>query len=441
MATLGAQHQIGEVAGIRVVTERVPAVASVSIGVWIGVGSRDESPEELGYAHFLEHLLFKGNERWSATDINRWFDGIGSDANAATTKEYTVVQSRVLERHLPDALGLMGELVWHPAFRDADIASEREVILEEIAMYADSPSDVVHELADELLFGTHGLGRPIIGTEASILDASAARMADFHQRWYRPERMVISAAGDVDHDHMLALVADRFLSGVTVERLEPAATSERTRPAALAQTGSAAHDAEQVHVCLTWPGLARTDDRRFAAAVLDTVLGATPGSRMFAQVREERGLAYSVYSFGSQFADAGQVGIYLAVRPDRVEEAMSVVRTELADVCERGISDEELDRAQRHLEGRTLLSMESTSVRGNRLGASLITGTPVESIATTVARIRSVTCTDVQEIARELLNDESMCVAVVAEQAEQAERDIRHALGVPASRVSQAASV
>lgn len=441
MATLGAQHQIGEVAGIRVVTERVPAVASVSVGVWIGVGSRDETPQELGYAHFLEHLLFKGNDRWSATDINRWFDGIGSDANAATTKEYTVVQSRVLERHLPDALGLMGELVWHPAFHDADIASEREVILEEIAMYADSPSDVVHELADELLFGTHGLGRPIVGTEQSILDASTAAMADFHRRWYRPERMVISAAGDIDHEQMLELVATRFMTGVTADRLASYVTPQRTRPPMLARTGSASHDAEQVHVCMTWPGLARNDDRRFAAAVLDTVLGATPGSRMFAQVREERGLAYSVYSFGSQFADAGQVGIYLAVRPDRVEEAMSVVRTELEDVCANGISDEELDRAQRHLEGRTLLSMESTSVRGNRLGASLVTGTPIESIATTVERIRAVTCRDVQEIARDLLNESGMCVAVVAEHAEQAELDIRQALGVPASRISQASSV
>lgn len=438
MAPLGQQHQIGEVAGIRVVTERVPAVSSVSIGAWIGVGSRDERDNQLGYAHFLEHLLFKGNDTWSATAINRWFDGIGSDANAATTKEYTVVHSRVLDRHGADALGMIGQIVWHPAFHDADIASEREVILEEIAMYNDSPSDVVHELADELVFGSHPLGRPIVGTEESIEVASRDSLAGFHADWYQPERIVVSAAGAVDHDEVMTWVEQRFLADVTsAPRLRTAELPGRTVPTYHAHSSSIKREAEQVHVCVTWPGLARSDDRRYAAAVLDTVLGATPGSRLFSEVRESRGLAYTVYSFASQFADAGQVGVYLAVRPDRVDEALTVVNDQIDRLLRDGITSEELDRAHRHLEGRTLLAMESTTVRGNRLGSSLITGMPIESVDTTVERIRSVDHHAVQEIAAQLLNPHDVSIAVVAEDPNRAELQAREALNVTGANQSR----
>ncbi len=340
-----------------------------------------------------------------------------------------MVHARVLDRHVPDALGVIGELVWHPAFRVEDVASEREVILEEIAMYADSPSDVVHELADELLFGGHGLGLPITGSVASISAASSESMRAFHASSYHPSRVVISAAGAVDHEQLLELVDSRFRGN---RNHQSGATSlpDRVSPATHARVGSVSRDTEQVHVCLTWPGVARDDDRRFAAAVLDTVLGATPGSRLFAEVREERGLAYSVYSFGSQYADAGQLGMYLAVRPDRVTEAMTIIRQQIDEIREHGITSEELDRAHRHLEGRTLLSMESTTVRGNRLGAALITGMPIEPVTTALDRIRAVTREDVQEIATSLLNDDTMCVAIVAEDASTAEQQVCSALGL-----------
>ncbi|MCW2923374.1 MAG: insulinase family protein [Thermoleophilia bacterium] len=437
---IGAAHRTTELEdGLRVVTERVPGVRSAALGAWIGTGSRDENDGCRGYAHFLEHLLFKGNERIDAEGISRWFDGIGTDVNAATTREYTVVHARVLDRHVGASLDTFGEMVFAPALVGDDIDSEREVILEEIAMYEDSPSDVVHELADELVFAGHPLGMPIVGTTESIEAARRGDLARFHAHHYAPGNIVVSAAGAVDHDEFVELVRDRFLAKRTGAASVPADGTDMatvdTAPGPHVPTAELrAKDTEQSHLVLVGRGIRRSDDRRHAAALLDTIFGNAPSSRLFIEIRERRGLAYSVYSFLSNHADAGQCGIYVGVRPDRVGTVLEVVRAELDRITTEPPTQEELDLAKGHLEGRMLLSLESTTVRGNRLGASLVTGMPIEPLERTVERIRAVTAEDVLSLAQELFDPAGLSLAAVAEDVDVVRAGAADAGLLPAGR-------
>ena len=414
------QHTVSEVDGVRVVTEHVPGVRSASLGVWINVGSANERAGQTGSAHFLEHMLFKGNDRWGAERISGWFDSIGSDANAATTKEYTVVHSRVLDRHVDTAFEVLGEMTLAPACHTRDLDSEREVILEEIAMYEDSPSDVAHELADLLVFDEHPLGKPILGIEQDVAATTAASLTAFHAVHYTPESLVVSAAGNVEHEQIVDAVRTRFLSAPsaavtpTSDAKNPAVPVSVTQPRATV----VAKDAEQVHLCLSGRGVSRQDDRRYALALLDILFGSTSSSRLFLEVRERRGLAYTIYSYTSQYRTTGQIGTYVAVRPDRVEEVLQVLATELDTLCAQPPFDTELTRARDHLEGRLLLSMESTTVRGNRLGAALINDVRVESIETTMERLHAVTPADVHAVAQELYRPDVLSFAAVAQDPE-----------------------
>lgn len=298
----GDAHHITEVGdGLRVVTERVPGVRSVALAAWIATGARHEDDAARGYAHFLEHLLFKGNERIDAEGISRWFDGIGTDVNAATTREYTVVHARVLDRHVADSLEVLGEMAFAPAIDAEDVDAEREVILEEIAMYEDSPSDVVHELADQLVFAEHPLGMPIVGTAESIAAATPDELREFHRRRYGPAGLVVSAAGAVDHDAFVEDVRARFLEPLrttTPGRAPSYAPPPTSSPGAhVPRAELRRKETEQAHLVLVGRGIRRADERRYAAALLDTIFGNAPSSRLFVEVRERRGLAYSVYSF------------------------------------------------------------------------------------------------------------------------------------------------
>jgi len=435
----GGTHRITELAdGLRVVTERVPGVRSAAIGAWIGTGSAHEHDGCRGYAHFMEHLLFKGNERIDAEGISRWFDGIGSDINAATTREYTVVHARVIDRHIARSLDVLGEMTFAPALLEADVSAEREVILEEIAMYEDSPSDVVHELADLLAFQGHPLGMPIVGDVGSIRTAGRDDLARFHSHHYAPGNIVVSAAGAVDHDEFLGLVSEHFLGARRGAADVPqagldAASAERTPPPHEPTAELRRKETEQSHLVLVGRGIQRSDERRHAAALLDTIFGNAPSSRLFMEIRERRGLAYSVYSFLSSHAVAGQCGVYVGVRPDRVATVLDVVRTELDRITSEVPSEEELELAKGHLEGRMLLSMESTTVRGNRLGGSLITGMPIEPLEVTVDRIRAVTPDDILALAREMYAPSRLSLAAVAEDIELVRAGAEAAGLLPAS--------
>jgi len=410
---LEQQHRLTTLeSGVRIVTEAMPSVRSVSLGFWIGTGSRYESEPEAGLSHLLEHLLFKGTAKYESLQIDQIFDGMGAELNAGTGKETTSVYARVIDEHLADAFDVMADMVFRPTLTDID--SEREVILEEIAMYEDDPQEKVFDMLGEAVFGDDPLGRAIIGRAAVISGTPPGDIARFHHARYRPENVVIAAAGAVDHDALVALARDRTQRAArpngdapevptpahhaAVPALQPARRFERK-------------DTEQYHVCLGGKGLSRHDDRRFPLRVLDTIFGGTSSSRLFQEVRERRGLAYSVYSFTSAYSDTGQVGLYVGTRADNLVQAPSVVGAELARFRSEPATAEELARAKENLKGRVVLAMESTGARMNRLGSEILAESPLMALDQVVERIDAVTLADLAALAEELWDPERLSAA------------------------------
>jgi predicted Zn-dependent peptidase len=402
-----SKHRLTELStGERVISERVPGVRSVALGFWIGAGSRDEPDPRAGVSHFIEHLLFKGSSRYSAQDIAEIFDELGGELNAATSRETTVVYARIPDERLERALDVTSDMVFRPAFVDVD--SEREVVLEEIAMVEDTPNDLVHDFAAEAVFGTHPLGRPVIGHAAVISSISRRALASYHRRAYQSERIVLAAAGNVRHDELVAMLAERrngATSGPGLAARKPAPPNGV--PGARFQR----KDTEQYHVCLSAPGISRLDDRRFAASLMDAIVGGSASSRLFQEIREKRGMAYSVYSYSSQYADAGQIGVYVGTREDNLAECLEIAVAELSDLAAGNVRADELARAKENLKGRILLSLESTSARMTRLGKSLVTETPLLTPEEIVKRLERVTAGEVAELADSLLAPERLSVA------------------------------
>ena len=391
--------------GERIATERIAGVRSVALGLWIGTGSRDEPRSRAGVSHFIEHLLFKGSSRYGAQDIAELFDAMGGELNAATSRETTVVYTRVPDARLEQALDAMTDMVFAPSFDDVD--SEREVVLEEIAMVDDNPQDLVHDIASEAVFGTHPLGRPVIGSADVISRVSPRALRSWHGGAYVGRNVVLAAAGNVAHDGLVDLFArDRSA--------RPAASRVKRRPLArIPRPGYRflRRRTEQYHVVLAAPGIARDDERRYTVSLLDAILGGSASSRLFQEIREKRGMAYSVYTFGSQYMETGQVGIYVGTREDNLRECLEVTGVELADVAAGNLRPGELDRAKENLEGRLLLSLESTSNRMTRLGRALITDMELVTVQETIRRIRAVTEADVAAAAAELFDPERLSAA------------------------------
>ena len=383
--------------GERVVTDRLRGVRSVALGLWIGTGSRDEPRARAGVSHFIEHLLFKGSSRYSAQGLAELFDTMGGELNAATSRETTVVYTRVSDGHLARALDAITDMVFAPRFDDVD--SEREVVLEEIAMVDDNPQDLVHDLASEAVFGAHPLGRPVIGDAEVIARVSPRALREWHGRAYGGPRTVLAAAGNVSHDTLVELFAG-YRPAANGARPAPRRTPMRRVP----RPGYRflRRKTEQYHVVLAAPGIAHDDETRYAVALLDAILGGSASSRLFQEIREARGMAYSVYTYGSQYSETGQVGIYVGTREDNLDECLEVIATELGDVAAGNLREDELDRAKENLEGRLLLSLESTSNRMSRLGKALVTDTEVVSAEETLRRLRAVTEADVVDAARSL---------------------------------------
>jgi predicted Zn-dependent peptidase len=382
--------------GVRIVTEAMPSVRSVSLGFWIGTGSRGESDSEAGLSHLLEHLLFKGSSKYSSLEIDQIFDGMGAELNAGTGKESTSVYARVIDQHLPDAFDVMADMVFRPRLDDVD--SERAVILEEIAMYEDDPQEKVFDVLGEAVYGDHPLGRAIIGRAPVIAETPVSDIAGFHTARYVPGNVVIAAAGAVDHDAFVELASAR----VPGETSGAAPAPQPAPSATIARRRFERKDTEQYHVCLGGPGLSRHDERRFALRVLDTIFGGTSSSRLFQEVRERRGLAYAVYSFTGAYQDSGQVGLYLGTRAENLVDALAVVGTELARVRVEPATAEELDRAKENLKGRVVLALESTGARMNRLGSEILAGAPLLSLDEVVERIDAVSLEDLGALVDEL---------------------------------------
>ncbi|HZU20969.1 MAG TPA: pitrilysin family protein [Gaiellaceae bacterium] len=396
--------------GERVVSERLDHVRSAAVGYWIGAGSRDEETHEAGVTHFIEHLLFKGTARYTAVDIAEIFDGLGGELNAATSREHTLVYARVPDHHLETAVDVMSDMVFAPSFADLD--AEREVVLEEIAMYDDAPQELVHDLIADAVFGDHPLGRPVIGTADVISSIERESIARYHDEMYVPANIVVAAAGNVEHDRVVELVERALTRRVAVaeSRLNARPPLVQAPPPRLRFQRK---DTEQYHVCLGAPGISRSDRRRFAVSLLDAILGGSASSRLFQEIREKRGMAYAVYSFVSQYTDTGQIGIYLGTREDNLADALAITAEQIADVAGGNLPERELVRAKENLKGRILLSMESTSTRMNRLGKSLITDSELLSLDRIVAEVDAVDAASVSALAAALLAPERLSAACI----------------------------
>ncbi len=398
--------------GVRVVSERMPAVRSVALGFWIGTGSALEQEEQAGISHLLEHMLFRGTSRYGSAEIDELFDAMGAELNAGTDKETTSVYTRVLDHHLEQAFDVIADMVWRPRF--GELEAEREVVLEEIAMYEDDPQDRVFDVLGEAVFGEHPLGRAVIGRAEVVGAVTRDQLAAFHAERYTPAEVVISAVGSVDHDALVELA--RTAEG---PRLAPAQASPEGKRPALGEPAFERRmrflrkDTEQYHVCLGGRGIAREDARRFALRVLDTVLGGGASSRLFQEVRERRGLAYSVFSFSSLYASTGEVGLYVGTRPENLTEALAVIAAELERFVGEPPDERELARSRENAKGRLALSLESTSARMNRLGGSVLAGLPILSVEEIIARIDAVTVEDVRTLAAELFGPAELSVAAI----------------------------
>ena len=388
--------------GERIISEHVDSVRSIALGFWIGAGSRDEPADRAGVSHFLEHLLFKGSRTHSAQEIAEIFDGLGSELNAATSREHTVVYARIPDAHLRTAVSVMADMVFRPTFTDLD--AEREVVLEEIAMYEDTPQELVHDLFSEAVFGSHPLGRPVLGTAEVISNVSRRALGSYHRSSYAPGNVVVAAAGHVEHDELVELLRE------LAEGDAPRAGAPRPRHLLVKPpppgTRFQRKDTEQYHVCLGAPGISRSDRRRFASSLLDAILGGSASSRLFQEIREKRGMAYSVYSFGSQYSDTGLIGFYVGTREENLLDCIEIATQQIAEIAEGRFRRGEVQRAKENVKGRILLSMESTSTRASRLGKSLITDTELLSFERVIGEIDAVEEDAVSELAAALLAPE-----------------------------------
>lgn len=390
--------------GLRVVTEHVPGVRSAAVGVWVGVGSRDEQPSVAGAAHFLEHLLFKATPTRTALDIAELVDGVGGELNAFTAKEHTCFYAHVLDDDLPLAVDLVADVVLRGRCRSADVDVERQVVLEEIAMRDDDPEDLLGDAFLTALYGDHPIGRPIIGSAESIEAMTRTQLHSFHVRRYTPDRMVVAVAGNVDHDHTVELVRRAFAG-----HLDPATTAAPRREGSLRLRTTPTlsitdRDGEQAHLAVGVRSFGRHDHRRWALSVLNTAVGGGLSSRLFQEIREKRGLAYSVYSGVDTFADTGAFSVYAGCQPENLGEVAALVREVLADVAENGVTEAECARAKGSLRGALVLGLEDTGARMNRIGRSELSYGTHWSVTETLERISSVSAAEVRAVAAELLH-------------------------------------
>ncbi|SDK69371.1 Predicted Zn-dependent peptidase [Glycomyces sambucus] len=398
--------------GLRVLTETVPTMRSASVGVWVGVGARDEAPELAGVSHFLEHLLFKGTAKRTATEIAEVIESVGGESNAYTARELTCFYARVLDDDLPMAVDVLGDAMCSSLVTPADVEVERDVILEEIAASADEPSDVVHELFSQALFGTGPLGRDIAGDPKTVRALTRAQINEFYRHHYQAPNLTVCAAGGVDHGETVKLVQEAFaplLGGPDVPRRRRHDDAVLAEPRRLLVEH---HDTEQAHLVVGCRLFSRHDPRKDAFEVLNNVLGGGMSSRLFQSVREKRGLAYTVYSFTSYFADTGMFGVYAGSNPDKVHQVRELVNAELERIASEGITDEELVRGKGMSRGGMVLSMEDSGSRMNALGrAELLYGEHL-SLERELADIEAVTSEQIRSVAAEVLSQPMTTAAV-----------------------------
>lgn len=405
--------------GLRVVTEFIPYVHSASVGVWVGVGSRDEGRSVAGAAHFLEHLLFKSTPTRSAVEIAQAVDAVGGELNAFTAREHTCYYAHVLDTDLALAVDLVADVVLRGRCAGEDVEVERDVVLEEIAMRDDDPEDTLGDVFLSAMFGEHPIGRPVIGSVDSISSMTREQLHSFHVRRYTPERMIVAVAGNIDHDRVVALVRESFGPRL-VKGLTPASPRKGTGRVPGKPTLQFVHrDAEQTHMFLGVRTPGRHWDHRWALAVLNGALGGGLSSRLFQQIRETRGLAYSVYSTVDTFSDSGALSVYAACLPERFDEVVRVTTDVLSEVARDGITESECRIAKGSMRGGLVLGLEDSGSRMNRIGRSELNYGTHRTIADTLEQIDAVTLEQVNAVAAQLLN-RSFGAAVLGPQTKRA---------------------
>jgi predicted Zn-dependent peptidase len=390
----------------------------VALGLWVRTGSRNETPAQAGVSHFLEHLLFKGTARFSAIEIAEKLDGLGASVNAATGKETTHLHARFLDEHTEEVFDLLAEMLLAPTYPEVD--SEREVVLEEIAMYEDEPQDRVHDILAEAVFAEHPLGRRVLGEAEVISSVPVPAIEAYRSSHYTAPNIVVGAAGNLDHGR-IAELAERLVRPPAADEAEGAAVE----PDGLSRLRFYEKDTEQYHICFGAPGITRDDDRRYALAVLDSIFGGSSSSRLFREVREKRGLAYAVGSYNEQYTDCGLVAGYVGTREDNVEEACAIIGAELARLRGEPVSAEELSRGKENVKGRLVLSSESTAARMSRISRATLFGLPIDSLDQMLAKVDAVSVDDLTALAERLYGSERLSAACVGRE----ESRFRGALG------------
>ncbi len=416
--------------GVRVVSEWMPTVRSVALGFWIGAGSAHEREEQAGISHLLEHMLFRGSSRYGSEEIDQIFDAMGAELNAGTDKEATSVYTRVLDVHLERAFDVIADMVWRP--RMGELEAEREVVLEEIAMYEDDPQDRVFDALGEAVFGEHPLGRAVIGRADVVGALTREDLSAFHAERYAPADVVISATGSVDHDALVELAQGVCPQDSSAQVAEGDTLGPEVDPAFERRVRFLRKETEQYHLCLGGRGMALKDDRRFALRVLDNVLGGGASSRLFQEIRERRGLAYSVFSFSNMYAATGEVGLYVGTRPENLAEAVATIAAELERFVEEPADARELERSRENAKGRLVLSLESTSARMNRLGGAVLNGLPILPVEEIMERVDAVGIEDLRELAGELFRGPELSVAAIGPDEEVLREALRPLEGVAA---------
>ncbi len=391
--------------GLRIVTEEVPSVRSAAVGIWVNVGSRDEAPATAGASHFLEHLLFKGTPTRTALEISSSIESVGGEMNAFTSKEYTCFYARVIDTDLPMAIDVVSDLITSSIVTALDVDAERKVVLEEIAMRDDDPSDLVHDLFSDTYYGDTQIGRPILGTIDSINGMSRNTVFNYYKKKYKPSDLVVAVAGNIKHKRVVAMVEealsrDNFLNEVGTPNIRPNTLIKRGPQIPV---GLLYRKTEQAHMLYGMEGVARADSRRFAMGVMSAALGGGMSSRLFQEIREKRGLAYSVYAYSQQFAGTGTIGFYAGCNPSKAIEVVEIIREVLSDVADNGMSHEEIERAKGAVRGSLVLSQEDSGSRMSRIGKNEIVYGQVMDFDDILKAVSQVSAEDIRQIASEYL--------------------------------------
>jgi predicted Zn-dependent peptidase len=394
--------------GVRLVTEHIPHVRSVSMGIWVTVGSRDEHGGEAGISHFIEHMIFKGTKRRDAQQIARETDSIGGAANAFTGKETTCFHAKVLDEHVPTMVDLLSDIFLESIFATREIERERQVVLQEIGLAQDTPDEYVHDLLGEVMWGSHSLGGPILGTAESVKATGRRHIKCYMGRAYGPESIIISAAGNLKHEEMLALIEPAF-GALPTNGPAPV----REAPALQAGTGVFGRELEQVHVCMGLKGLAASSGERYAAAVLNVILGGSMSSRLFQIIREQKGLAYSIYSFQSGYVDAGMMGVYVGVEKTQVAKTLKLITREVKRLKRDLVDAGELEAAKKHLRGGILLASENTDNRMTRLAKNEINFGRFLTYDEMIGAMERVSAEDIRALANDLFRDEHLSMVLL----------------------------